>query len=80
LNLAGWNELEAREHYTGSISKIRKSAHLNFEREEFQIYVVANAVHSLWLFEKALKWQSYKQKRLAAAVLASLAWLYDHDK
>jgi hypothetical protein len=75
LNVAEWSELADSGHYTSSISKIRRAAHQNFENEGFEIYVVANAVHSLWLFEKALKWEPYKQKRLGAAVLAALAWL-----
>lgn len=75
----GWIQSQSNISYIDQISKVREAAHHNFMEEKFEMYVLANTVHSLWLLEKSLKWADYKQRRLMAAVLAGVSFLQGAD-
>lgn len=61
--------------YGSHVCRIRQAAHLNFKSEPFEIYVFANLVHCLWLFQKAASWGDEKRLRLAASILAGSEFL-----
>lgn len=57
--------------YASRAADIRVAAKSNFENEPFALYLVANIVHTLWIFEKSRKWGVHKRLRLAATILES---------
>jgi len=68
---AQWDLLDTSAGYVHQISRVRNAAHSNFGDESFALYLVANIVHTLWMFERAEKWAVHKRLRMAATILES---------
>lgn len=58
--------------YTEQVARVRGAAHSNFPDEPKALYLIANVVHCLWIFEKSTKWAPHKRIRLAASILESV--------
>lgn len=68
-----WKPLDQNSGYVHYISRVRYTANKNFQDEPFALYLVANIIHTLWLFERAGKWAVHKRLRMAATILESAA-------
>jgi hypothetical protein len=76
LAAAQWSKIDREHGYVSYASDIRAAANSNFGAEPLALYLVANVVHTLWLFEKSRKWAVHKRLRLAATILESALALY----
>ena len=74
LHEQGWRCKDLPE-YGAYVCRIRQAAHSNFKNEPYELYVFANVIHCLWLFQKASTWGQEKRLRLAAAILAGCEFL-----
>ncbi len=71
LAASNWTVLNPDLGYAYWASKVRNTAHQNFENESLALYLVANIVHTVWIFERAAKWAVHKRLRMAATILES---------
>jgi hypothetical protein len=63
--------------YLDGIRSIRDAAKEKFSEAPFTVYLAANIVHAMWLFEKGARWAPHKRMRLAASILESSLALSD---
>lgn len=75
LNSDRWEQTGSSIKYLSECTKVRLAAHENFSDETYDLYCIANIVHSMWLFDKAEKWGVEKQIRLLACVVGGLMYL-----